>query len=136
MNVKVVWVSLYFLVLSSLNIFGQEISIDAKNQPLSQILTELRDQYKLNISFDNNLLSKYSLDISGKYQSPDEAIKYLLKDLPLNFEKKENVFIIFPKASEPKKNATYYLSGMVLERGSEEPLPYSHILINGRGNDY
>jgi len=124
---------LCFLVLGSMNIFGQEITIEAKNEPINQILTDLRDQYQLNISFDNNLLSTYLLTISGDFQSPDDAIQALLKSLPLDFEKKDGVYIIFPKKYEPKKPSTFYLSGMILERGSLEPLPYSHILINGRG---
>lgn len=116
-----------------MKLFGQEIIIQVDNQALNQVLTQIRDHYQIQISFDDQLLSTYKINISATYSSPEEAMTNLLKGLPLAFEKNKNVFVIYPKTANLKKPKSFYLSGMVTERGTGEPLPFSHLIINGRG---
>ncbi|HEY9113146.1 MAG TPA: TonB-dependent receptor plug domain-containing protein, partial [Bacteroidales bacterium] len=124
---------LLILFSCSIEFFGQEIVVNANNEPLNQVLTKIVEQYHINVSFDDKLLSKYKITQSATYSSPEDAVKSLIKNLPLEYENKDGVLIIYPKVQFPAKNKAYYLSGRVMDRISYEPLPYSHVIINGRG---
>lgn len=119
----------FFLPLIS---FGQQISIKADNKPLNEVLVSLSTTYGIQISFDDRDLARYSVDVSGKFNSPDEAIKEIIKNLPLQSEKNGDVFIIYP-AKKQLKPKTFALTGQVTEKGSGEALPYSTLLVNNNG---
>jgi len=131
LRIKIV-IILPFLILTGENIFSQSISIEANNKPLCDVLIQMRDQYGLQLSFNHRLLSKYNVTISGSFFSSDEAINSLLKDFPLFYEKSGDVYLIYEKSKAHKKKE-FLISGQVLDKSSFETLPYSHIIINGRG---
>lgn len=133
MNCKRCLLLLFFLFSCSTYFFGQEIVVHANNEPLNQVLTRIIGQDDFNISFDDELLSKYRITQSATYSSPEVAVKNLIKNLPLEYENKDGVLIIYPKPEISAKAQTYLLSGRILDRISYEPLPYSHVIINGRG---
>jgi hypothetical protein len=126
---------LLVFVLLALSIFAQQesIKIDAQNLPLNLLLVQLRDRHNIQLSFNDNELSKYTLTLSRQFSTPDEAIKHLLLDLPFEVKKKGEVFLIVPikkKKADLPKTVYHTISGQVVEAGSFEPLPFSHILIN------
>jgi len=124
---------LVLLFMLSGNVLNaQEIQVNVVEKPLNKALTELRDTYSIPLSFDDRKLSKYKITLDARFQSPEEAIQKLIAGLPFGFEKQNGVIVIFPDRKK-NKSKTYLLSGKVLETGSGEPLPYSHILINGKG---
>ena len=125
-------VFLVFFTIISGNLFGQEIVVTANNRPLNKILTQLINNYDANISFNDKGLSEYNITINSSFDDIEEAVSYLLDDLPLQYEIKHDVIIIYQKKKQRKKNK-WILSGRVIERGSEEPLPYSHLKINSKG---
>jgi hypothetical protein len=111
----------------------QTVKIDAQNLPLNKLMVQLRDRHNIQLSFNDNELSKYTITLSRQFSSPEEAIKHLFLDLPFEVKKKGAVFVIIPiKKKKPDliKPVYYYISGQVVEAGSFEPLPFSHILIN------
>ena len=127
-----IFIIISILYLTESNSFSQGISIEADNEPLSLVLVRVRDLYGLQFSFDDRLLFKYKVTISGSFSSSDEAISALLKDLPLSYEKSGDVYLIYAKEI-PRKKREFFISGQVLDRSSLETLPFSHIIINGRG---
>jgi len=122
---------LVLMLIGVTQVYAQQIIVQANDTPLNKVLVEVRDGYDIQFSFDDKLLSQYSVTIDQSFANPEEALKVLLSGLPLTFEKSESVFIIY--AIEPKKNKkpVFRLAGLILESGTNEPLPYSHVIING-----
>lgn len=98
--------------------------------PLNEALTQLRDQYDWQYSFDDQLLSRFSITIEGSFTKKEALMDALLKGLPLDYELHGNIFVIFPIKKEPRP---WQLTGLVVEVGTAEPLPFSHVVINGQG---
>ena len=123
------------LILLSVVGFSQptNIKVEAKDMPLNVVFLHLRNQYNFQFSYSENQLSKYKVTTSKTFNSKQEAIEYLLKDLPFQFRKMDDVFIIIPdkkKQKEGMKNGQSQITGQIVEAGSFEPLPFSYILIN------
>lgn len=108
--------------------FSQELSLHVSNRPLNVVLNML----DVEISFDDKALSQYKVSVSETFKTPEEAIRFLLKDKPFKMEKVEGVFVIYPAAIEenkkkaaPKKRQSVH--GAVSDKSTGEPLPYAHI---------
>ncbi|MCD4710740.1 MAG: STN domain-containing protein, partial [Bacteroidales bacterium] len=65
---------------------GQSIEINAVNEPLNQVLMEMVRDYGIQLSFDDQLLSGYSITVKKGFHNPEEAITFLIKDYPLDFK--------------------------------------------------
>ena len=124
----------FLLIIPLLPLYAssQQVSIRAQSQQLNEALADISDRYGIQVSFDDRALSKYSVTLNGDFNSPEEAIRNLLKELPFELDKKGEVFIIYPSRKPPKPK-TFNLTGQVVERGSMESLPYSHVMINDQG---
>jgi hypothetical protein len=129
--------STIFLLLILLYTVGfsqpQTIQVEAKNLPLNVVFLHLRNQYNFQFSYSENQLSKYKVTVSKTFNSKQEAVEYLLKDLPFQLKKMDDVFIIIPdrkKIKEEQKKEQTQITGQIVEAGSYEPLPFSYILIN------
>jgi len=126
---------LFAIILISLVGFAQPqaIKVEANNLPLNVVFLYLRNQYNFQFSYSENQLSKYKVTVSQTFESKQEAIEYLLKDLPFQLKKMDEVFIIIPdkkKQKEGQKKDQTQITGQIVEAGSYEPLPFSYILIN------
>ena len=113
---------------------AQEIHVSANNQPLSDLLVQLRDSYDLAFSFNDAELHKYPITLDQSFEDAEEMLGYVLKGLPLSWEKTGRVYVIFSQRKKPPpKPVKRLLSGRIVERKTLEPLPYSNISINGSG---
>ncbi|MCT4589651.1 MAG: TonB-dependent receptor [Carboxylicivirga sp.] len=126
---KIITFFIYVWFLSISTVWAQSIEVDCQSKPLNELLIEWRNQFDLQLSFNDELLSHYKITIKKKFKSINEALAFILKDLPLSFEKNQDVYIIFQHKKEkiPKK---FHLVGKIIERGTGEPLPFSHIKAN------
>ena len=129
-NIRWICTVLFLIFLSSLH--GQRIRLDAEDIPLNQVLLQMARSNQVQISFDDQLLSKYNVTVHRTFEEADEAIDVLLSGLPLNFQKSGEVFIIV-KASLKHSERTFRLSGQVRDNHSGESLPYSHISMSNFG---
>ncbi len=125
---------LFFFVILSLfavnNVFAQQtVVVKAKNISLNKVMTNLRDQYDVKLSFNDDKLSQYYLDVDKSFSSVDEALHFLLKDLPLHLEKTNGVFII--SSQKANSNKKYLLAGHIVDGSDLESLPYTSIIVNG-----
>jgi len=120
-----------FLFISSAFINAQEIDLQYMNTPLNKILIDIRDKNDVPISFDDRLLSKYEVTINKTFPSPEMAIRNLIAPYPLIFEKNNDVFVIY-KLKKAKRSRSFLLAGQIIDATNNEPLPYSHIIINGQ----
>jgi hypothetical protein len=114
-------------------LFAQEIKLAVSDKPLNQVLIEIRDAYKVQLSFDDSELSKYKVTAAGRFSGIEYLLIHLLRDLPYDFEKISGVYVIYPRKSTddvPEKPKIYNLSGRIMENGSREFLPYTQLVIN------
>ncbi len=111
---------------------GQAIEIRADNTPLNEVLMQMARDDSIQLSFDDHLLSAFRVSTQQTFGNPEEAITYLLRDLPLEYRKIGQVFTIY-SLEEPVRPATYLLSGRIVDSQTREVLPFSHILANQSG---
>ena len=123
---------LLFILWAQISLLGQTIEINAVNEALNEVLMEMARGYGIQLSFDDQLLSTYPVTLELSFQKPEEAIAFLLRNLPLEYQKIGEVFTIYPKATEVEQKK-YLLSGRVVDSETLEVLPYSHILVNQSG---
>ncbi len=113
---------------------AQTITVNCDNEPLNKVFVTLRNQYNIRFSYDDRLLSQYKTTVHQTFPDARRAVRFLISPFPLGMEVNEDVFVIYPvqPREQPKKEEkTCRISGYILERKSNEPLPYSHIIING-----
>ncbi len=128
--------SIFILILITFatNVLSQSIKISTINKPLNELLVELRDQYDLKFSYNDDLLSKFSVNVDKEFVSFEHAIVSILKGLPLEYQNKNNIYIIFPKLNVQKTVVKEFLiSGVVIDALSRERLPFSNLQINSIG---
>ena len=135
--VKTFWFAvLMFLVICQVTAqTAKKIIVNVQKATLSQVLLDLKENYGIQFAFDNDILSKYKVSVNRTFQSEEEALSYLLKNLPLELEKSGEVFIIIPISEDTlavQPVATTQITGQVLEAQTYEPLPFSNISINNK----
>ena len=100
---------------------------------LNKLLIALRDNYGLNLSFDDKELSKYNITLSKEFDSPEEAFNFILKDLPVTYEKSGKVYLFYSKKRSPEESTIYRLAGKTVASENLESLPFTHVIIDGSG---
>ncbi|KJF45049.1 TonB-dependent receptor [Draconibacterium sediminis] len=109
----------------------EKIEINTRKTPLNQVLIDLKEQYGFQFAYDSDLLSGFLVSANHKsFDNDEEALRFLIKDFPLEIERSGDVILIIPKRE--RKPELTQISGRVLEANTFEPLPYSYILINRR----
>jgi len=123
--------SVVFFTMIAGPVRGQagNIRIRSDNQALNDLLVELRQQYQIRVSFDDQLLSGYRITADTVFADPDEAIQFLISNLPIGLRKTSKSYILYPLSPivtlEDKK-----ISGRIIDKDTRETLPYSHIWCN------
>lgn len=118
------------LMLMITGLHAQTYPVKARHVPLSRLLIQLRGQFQLLTSFDDQLLSHFTLTVDTSFKSKEEMVKGLIDGLPLDYEKENQVFVIFPRAQKRvQPNHPVLLTGSIFDPTSLETLPYSHLLI-------
>ncbi len=107
----------------------ERIKVTARKTPLNQVLLDLKESYGFQFAFDNDLLSQYPVSANREFKTAEETLRFLIKNLPLELEKSDDVFLIIPRQSEPETTNTQ-ISGQVLEAFTSEPLPFSYVSVN------
>ncbi|WP_159518282.1 TonB-dependent receptor [Sunxiuqinia indica] len=120
------------LLVSTCLSWAQPVEINCQQKQLNELLVELRDSYDLQLSFDDENLSRYKVSVSKNFSSPENAFDYLLKDLPVAYEKAGEVFLFYQDRRTTTRSS-FLLSGQVKDRLSSEALPYSNLSVNGLG---
>jgi len=113
----------------------KKIKVSVHKTPLSKVLLDLKDNYGIQFAFDNDILSKYLISVNRTFQSEEEALAFLLKNLPFELEKSGDVFIIIPVSDDTvvvQPAVLTHITGQVVEAQTFEPLPFSNISINNK----
>ncbi len=99
--------------------------------PLNQALLKLKERYNWQYSFDDRLLSQFNTSLTGTFTSKEALMDALLKDLPLTYELNNDVLILYRLTPKP---IPWLITGRIMEAGTHELLPFSHVTINGQGS--
>ncbi len=117
------------IIISTLSIRAQEVEIACREQALNRLLIGLREQYHIQLSFDDDYLAKFKISANRKFPSPHKAFDYILRDLPITYDHVDNVFLFYKKQVVPVQK-THFLSGRFIDQYSQETLPFTHLIIN------
>lgn len=131
-SAKHTFIIAFILLTIAFPAISQEIRINCTDKPLNTILTQLRDNNGVMVSFDDQKLSAYKLTLDRKFTSPSLALDYLFRGLPLSYEINEGVYIIY-SITLKEKPKSYRVSGSITDRTNHETLPFSSILVNNKG---
>lgn len=124
-------IAFIFLLIVPAFLAGQGISLDFHNKPLNEALVDVRDNFDIRFSFNDKLLAQYRVSLTGSFDEPSGVIDSLIQGLPLAYDRMGDVFVIY-EVKRQKSPGTQLVSGQVLDATSREPLPYSHVVINGK----
>lgn len=125
----VVFVFLFILQVAAQT--PKNIKVDVRKAPLDRVLFDLRESYGFQFAFDSDLLSQYNVTVNRTFDSEEETLLFLIRNLPLAIEKSGDVFIIMPLKQDPEPEPAFTrISGQVVEAQTYEPLPFSYIMIN------
>lgn len=117
---------MFFLCLSGMQ--GQEYKVEFTEKPLNKVLIEIRQNYSLRFSFDDRHLAEYSVSVSGVFHSVDDLLNALLTGLPLQWELMGDVYVIY-RDEKIVRPSRFLFAGQVQEKGSGEPLAFSHVQL-------
>ncbi len=128
---KFVWLLVLLLVCVQLSAQTTgKIEVDAHRKPLNQVLLGLKESYGFQFAFDSDLLSNYVVTCQRSFNTREETLEYLVRDLPLQIIQSGEVFLIVRNPEQSGNVSNTRISGQVLEALTNEPLPYSYVLIN------
>lgn len=115
-----------FLVSLSIFCNAGEIRLRYSKYPLSDLLIFIRDQAPLSLSFNQGELSRYKITVDSTFTDGLSAIRFLVKELPLNVKIVNGVIVISSKAD------ANIIGGIISDKESGERLPYANILFDNR----
>lgn len=123
MNLNLKKSLLFFLLgLTSLLVSAQNISIEVEEQSLSKTLEQIAQQYDLRISFDTDVLSKYTVSIKAENEGIEQFLDRLLAPYHLAAKRsKKNFFYV---QSTQRK-----LLFILRDQEKKEPIPYASASI-------
>jgi hypothetical protein len=98
MTARRIFIALLFIT-SSAFIFAQKVRIKANNETLSSVIRKLN----IEVSFDNNALSKYTITLDKSFNSADAAIRFVIAGKPLKVRKVAGVYIITSEKAPERK---------------------------------
>ncbi|MDC7240436.1 MAG: TonB-dependent receptor plug domain-containing protein, partial [Spirochaetales bacterium] len=95
-------------------------------------MANLARDYRVQLSFDDHLLSTFIVELHRDFDNVDKAIDFLTRNLPLEVEIIGKVYTIYP-ATVPEEEISYRYQGQVCDRINGEPLPFAHVLAGKSG---
>lgn len=144
-KIKHCW--LLLILLTSLKSYGQTITLDYSQQPLNEILLDLNDRYKVQISINSRLSANCVITIKQSFASINLALQQLAKKCRLRVTKISDVYVFRKEAqkneSPPDKKVItkkkkikpvkYLYQGQVVEQKTLEPLPFTVVQLGKKG---
>lgn len=95
---------------------------------LDKVLIDLAYNYDVELSFDSKLLSDHHVTLNRQFEDVEELLDELLDELPLSWERVDDIYVIFPKESK----ASNFIVGQIVDRQTGEALPFADIFIGGK----
>ena len=139
---KLRWCFFIFCLLGAVqNIHAQGIRLDYEQQSLNDILLDLNQRLKVQVSIDSELANRCIFSIHEQFDGIDQAMQALAKACQLAFVKIDGVYTFYPAPEElepdlpdkPRERPQYLYQGVVVESATDEPVPYAMMQFGNRG---
>lgn len=105
---------------------AQGFYIPASGQRVGEVLTYIMEKSDLSISFNKKELDRYSVSVDSTFSDGESAVRYVLQGLPYKIKVIDKVLVISPLYGG------YNISGQVRDKKSNEKLPFTSIICEGR----
>ncbi len=113
---------------------GNEITVNFNSVALNTALLQVSSEWNLSLSFNDKELSGYTITISGSFRSPEDLLRRMINNLPLDFKKISDVWVITSKQkvisedfiSEPGVKSAVF-RGVIMDVSNGERLSYALI---------
>lgn len=142
MKTKILFVLILILCFSAKS-FSQSVTLDYTNELLNEVLLDLNQRYGVQISINADLSNACPVTIQQQFKSMDQAIKALAEECDLDFRKIGDVYVFRknepselsaePIPEKPKAAPVFLYQGLIVEKGTGEPLPFSSLRLSSRG---
>lgn len=136
MNKEILAFSIVFAWSISVS-YAQQVRLNYHEVPLNEILIDLNDRYQIQVSINAGLSRTCEISLKSSFSSIDEALNVLADACGLTLTKFDDVYSIHAPLDEKihtvSKKKRYLYQGQVLERGTQEPLPFTNLLFQDRG---
>lgn len=126
------YTSIIFTLLLSFNAHAQQVKVYAISKPLNKVFFDLKDQYGIQFSFNDAMLSSCIINDSTTYENPVQAVASLVQTCGFEYHLKGNIFIITAQAkaaAKPTNNIPRIFNGQVTDKFTKEPLPFANLKI-------
>ncbi|MDR0796399.1 MAG: carboxypeptidase-like regulatory domain-containing protein, partial [Tannerella sp.] len=131
---------LFLLLMMVSTVFAQTFRMEISNESLNRVLRTL----DMEIAFDDQALSTYSVSVSRMFESKEKALLWLLNDIPFRVKKIESVYVIVPDNEKNPDHTNAVLQnsqeeqvtfmGTVLSQTTGEPLEYATVSLLNADN--
>lgn len=122
---------------------AQAVRLDYDDQSLNDVLLDLNERLKVQISIDSEIANRCGVTIHQRFSSMDAAMQALADYCELAYVKIDGVYSFYPKPEEampesprpdrPKTRPQYLYQGVVVANYSDEPVPYALMQFGDRG---
>lgn len=116
------------------------MTLDYNQEPLNDILLDLNDRFRVQISINSSTANNCLITIDQAFESMEKALRALADRCELDFVKIADVYVfnakpvVNPETEKPQKRPPQYLyQGLIVENGTDEPLPFSLIKLENGG---
>ena len=100
--------------------------------PLNQALDELINKTEIDIFFESELIRDKTTYCNIERATTKDALNCILSSAGLDFyQQSSGVYVIIPSQKDPPKLGS--INGIVLDRETNEPLPYANIFLAEAG---
>ena len=116
-------------------VMSQSVRMEVSNESLNRVLRML----DMEIAFDDQALSAYSVSVSRMFETKENALSWLLNDTPFRIEKIGTVYVIVPDndkqhdqpyvAIQHTNEEKFVFRGTVTAQTTGEPLEYATVSL-------
>ena len=118
------------LILSVLMVQAQEITLNVANKPLRDVLPMVEQQCDYHFFYNSSLLGLDTPVSIKMVKTPfEQALKQLFKGTGIAYQLKENNVIVLTQ--EEKKNDARQITGIVLDKATNEPVIGASVVVKG-----
>ena len=118
------------LILSVLMVQAQEITLNVANKPLRDVLPMVEQQCDYHFFYNSSLLGLDTPVSVKMVKTPfEQALKQLFKGTGIAYQLKENNVIVLTQ--EEKKNDARQITGIVLDKATNEPVIGASVVVKG-----
>lgn len=117
------------LLLCSLSMAAQNVTIHSKNRPAEKVFEELMHQSGKNFVYKAGLLNGLRITIDAKNRPLTETLDRIFSGTDITYKVRGNNIMLMNRPKPVRKNIT--ISGFVREDGSEEALTGVTVAVSG-----